>query len=90
MIWLHGRKRTMNAFRRLKKRVSSLRASIATLESVHRDPNDPNTVIVYHQFGDLSTTQEFVAAMNTEQFQSLLKNAGVKVETIELWIGEDV
>lgn len=59
-------------------------------ESVHRDPDDPNTVIVYHQFGNLNTTQEFVAAMNTEQFQSLLRNAGVKVETMELWIGEDV
>lgn len=59
-------------------------------ESVHRDPDDPNTVIVYHQFADLSTTKEFIAAMNKEEFQSVLKNAGVKPETLEMWVGEDV
>ena len=84
----------VNDFKAWKKvydgRVPAAKEEGLIAESVHRDPDDPNTVIVYHQFGDLSTTQEFVAAMNTEQFQSLLKEAGVKVETMELWIGEDV
>jgi quinol monooxygenase YgiN len=59
-------------------------------ESVHRDPDDPNTVIVYHQFTDLSATQEFMAAMNKAEFQAVLKNAGVQPETLEMWVGEDV
>ena len=59
-------------------------------ESVHRDADDPNTVIVYHQFTDLSATQEFMAAMNKAEFQAVLKNAGVQPETLEMWVGEDV
>jgi quinol monooxygenase YgiN len=59
-------------------------------ESVHRGADDPNTVIVYHQFGDLSATQEFMAAMNKAEFQAVLKNAGVQPETLEMWVGEDV
>lgn len=60
-------------------------------ESTHRDPDDPNTVIGYHQFADLSTAQAFIAAMKgNEEFQSVLKKAGVKPETIEMWVGEDI
>ena len=59
-------------------------------ESVHRDPDDPNLVTVYHQFVDLRTTQELVAAMNSEEFQKVLKSAGVKPETLEMWVSEDV
>jgi len=59
-------------------------------DSVHRDPDDPNTAIVYHQFADLSTAQEFFAAMNGEELESVLKNAGVKLDTLEYWVGEDV
>ena len=59
-------------------------------DSVHRGADDPNTVIVYHQFGDLSATQEFMAAMNKAEFQAVLKNAGVQPETLEMWVGEDV
>jgi hypothetical protein len=59
-------------------------------ESVHRASDDPNTVIVYHQFPDLSTAQEFIAGMSGEEFQAVLKNAGVKPETLEMWVGEGV
>ena len=59
-------------------------------DSVHRAPDDPNTVIVYHQFQDLSIAQEFIAGMSGEEFQSVLENAGVKPETLEMWVGEDV
>lgn len=60
-------------------------------ESVHCDPGDPNTVMVYHQYTDLSTAQEFLAALNSnEELQSVLKKAGVKPETLEVWIGEDI
>ncbi|MFQ5435820.1 MAG: cyclase [Anaerolineae bacterium] len=59
-------------------------------ESVHRDPDDPNTIIVYHQYADLSTAQKFLAAMNDEAFQTILAEAGVQPETLEIWVGEDV
>ena len=59
-------------------------------ESVHRAPDDPNTVIVYHQYTDLSKAQGFVAAVSTGELQSVLKKLGVKLETLEVWVGQDV
>ena len=59
-------------------------------DSVHCDPDDPNTVLVYHQFADLSTLQQFMAAISDGPLQSVLQKLGVKPETVEVWIGEDV
>ena len=58
--------------------------------SVHRDANDPNTVVVYHQFTDLSALEAWTTTMNEEEFQSALAKAGVKPETLQVWLGEDV
>ena len=60
-------------------------------DSVHRDPDDPNMIIIYNKYTDLSTAQESIAAMtSSEEWQSVLKKAGVKPETLEMWVGEDV
>jgi len=60
-------------------------------ESVHRAPDDPNTVIVYHRYTDLSTAQAYLAALRSnEEFQAVLKKAGVQPETLEMWVGQDV
>lgn len=59
-------------------------------ESVHRDPHDPDTIIVYHQYTDLATAQRFAAALSDKAFAAILREAGVEPDTMELWLGEDV
>jgi quinol monooxygenase YgiN len=59
--------------------------------SVHRDADDPNTIIAYSQYADLSTAQGLIAALSSnEEFQAVLKKSGVKPETMEVWVSEDV
>ena len=47
-------------------------------DSVHRDPDDPNTVLVYHQFADLSTLQKFMAALTDGPLQPVLDTLFLK------------
>ena len=59
-------------------------------DSVHSAPDDPNTIIVYHQFADMHQLNGMNALMQSEEGQSIFKSAGVQLDTIELWVGEDV
>ena len=70
--------------------VLPLRKGVVIAESVHQDPDDPNTVIVYHQYADLSTAQEFLASLSNGENQAVLAKAGVQLDTLEMWIGENV
>jgi quinol monooxygenase YgiN len=54
--------------------------------SVYRDPQDPNTIIVTHQFKDLNKATTFA---NSEDLKSAMANAGVQGHP-EIWIAEDV
>lgn len=54
--------------------------------SVHRDAEDPNTVIVTHQFGDLEAATSFAAS---EELKTAMANAGVAGPP-EIWFSEDV
>ncbi|KPK02778.1 MAG: cyclase [Anaerolineae bacterium SG8_19] len=54
--------------------------------SVHRDPKDPNMIIVTHQFGSLSDAQAFV---NSEDLKGAMQEAGVSGPP-EIWVTEDV
>lgn len=58
--------------------------------SVHRDPDDPNTIIICHQYADLNTAQGFMTAVTTGGLQPAFKKSGVKPETIQMWVGEAV
>ena len=59
-------------------------------DSVHRDPDDPNMVIAYHQFADASTAKAYAARLDSEEFRSMAKTVGIHLDTLEVWIGEDV
>ncbi len=54
--------------------------------SVHRDPDDPNTVIVTHRFKDMSAATAFAGS---EALQTAMVSAGVSGPP-EIWFGEDV
>ena len=54
--------------------------------SVHRDANDPNIIIVMHQFEDMNAATGFV---NSEELKSTMANAGVSGPP-EIWFGEDI
>jgi quinol monooxygenase YgiN len=73
------------------KRVYDQLASVrkergVTGASVHRDPKDPNTIIVTHQFKDMNAATAFA---NSEELKSAMANAGVSGPP-EIWFGEDI
>jgi quinol monooxygenase YgiN len=57
-----------------------------TAASVHRDPKDPNTVIVTQQFRDLNAATSFA---NSTDLKSAMAKAGVSGPP-EFWFSEDV
>jgi quinol monooxygenase YgiN len=54
--------------------------------SVHRDANDPNTIIITHQFKDLNAAKAFA---DSEELKSAMASAGVSGRP-EIWFAEDV
>lgn len=54
--------------------------------SVHIDPNDPNTVIVTHQFEDGHAAMAYA---KSEELKSAMAKAGVLGKP-DIWFGEDV
>ena len=54
--------------------------------SVHRTPDDPNTIIVTHRFKDTASAQAFI---NSDDLKATMKEAGV-LGPPEIWFGEDV
>jgi quinol monooxygenase YgiN len=57
-----------------------------TAASVHRDPKDPNTIIVTHQFKDLNAATNFA---DSTELKSAMAKAGVSGPP-EFWFSEDV
>ena len=57
-----------------------------TAASVHRDTNDPDIIIITHQFKDMISATEFA---NSEDLKSAMANAGVSGSP-EIWFGEDI
>ena len=78
------------AWKKVYDEVLPLREGVVIAESVHQDPDDPNMVIIYHQYKDLSTAQEFLTSVTSGENQEVLRKAGVHSDTLELWVGEDV
>jgi quinol monooxygenase YgiN len=54
--------------------------------SVHRDANDPDTIIITHQFKDLEAAKAFA---DSEDLKSAMADAGVAGPP-EFWFGEDI
>jgi quinol monooxygenase YgiN len=54
--------------------------------SVHRDTNDPNTIIVTQRFKDTNTATTFA---KSEELKSAMAKSGVSGQP-EIWFGEDI
>jgi quinol monooxygenase YgiN len=54
--------------------------------SVHRDAEDPNTIVVVHQFGSLDDAHTFA---DSDDLHSAMEQAGVAGPP-EIWFTEDV
>jgi len=54
--------------------------------SVHRDVNDPNSVIVMHRFADRETAEAF---LNSNDLKSAMERSGV-VGQPDIWLCDDV
>ena len=61
-----------------------------TADSVHRALDDPNMVTVYHQFADESTAKAFGARVNSDEFRAVTKEMGIDLDTLQVWLLEDV
>jgi len=61
-------------------------------DSIHRDPDDPNMVIIYQQYKDESTAKAALAAMDTEEMREFVKSATgfIWPGDFEIWLGEDI
>ena len=74
-------------WKRVYDEVASLRKERGvTGASVHRDVNDPNTIIITHQFKDTNAATAFA---NSEDLKSAMMKAGVAGPP-EFWFGEDI
>lgn len=54
--------------------------------SIHRSLDNPNSIMIYHQFADQAALNAFLALV--EASQDVFIEAGVL--TTEMWYGEDV
>ena len=57
-----------------------------TAASVHRDPQNKNTLIITHQFKDLKSATDFA---NSTELKSALERSGVNGKP-EIWFSEDL
>jgi quinol monooxygenase YgiN len=57
-----------------------------TAASVHRDPDDPNTLMVVHEF---ATVDDMLAFVNSDELRDAMKNAGVVGQPV-IWLSEDI
>lgn len=59
-------------------------------DSVHRDPDDPNMAIAYHQFTDVNAAKAHAARLNGDEMRSMAETVGIHMDTLEVWLGEDI
>ncbi len=76
-----------NSWKHVYDEIASLRKQKGvTAASVHRDPKDPNTVVVMHRFKDMSAAKGFA---DSGELKSAMTKAGVNGAP-EFWFAEDV
>jgi len=54
--------------------------------SVYRDPKEPNTVVVIHQFKNMD---EAIAMTNSDELKKAMADAGVTGQP-EIWFGDEI
>lgn len=59
-------------------------------KAVHRNLDNPNEVIVYHKFADVETLNAFMNSLQDDHFQEFAQASGVILDSMTMWVGEDV
>lgn len=70
-----------------------IRKQLGVVDSrILRDPDDPNLLLAWYEFADVNTAQAYVDMINSDQFGESppVKEGGVILETVEVWMGESV
>ena len=67
-----------------------LEAGGVLADTVHRNLDDPNSVLVYSQFADAETAKAFVNRLNSDEARDVSAVSGSIVESLTIWVGEDV
>jgi len=58
---------------------------------VLRDLDDPNLVVIQHDFAETNAARGFMALMDSDAFrEGPVKEGGVIPESVEVWVGEEV
>jgi hypothetical protein len=59
--------------------------------SLHRDVDNPNSLVVVHQFEDADAARAFAGMFDGDAFaEGPVKIGGVVPESLEVWICEDI
>ena len=62
-----------------------------TASRVLRDLNDPNLVVIQHEFADENAARGFMQLMQSDAFrEGPVEQGGVIPETVEVWVGKEV
>lgn len=60
-------------------------------DRVFRDLDDPNLVVVYHEFATKEQLKAFMARLASDEFRAgPVEMGGVLMHTLEVWTGEEV
>ena len=63
----------------------------ALSSSLHRDVDNPNIIVVVHQFENADPARAFAAMFDSDGFvEGPVKIGGVLPESVEVWICEDI
>jgi quinol monooxygenase YgiN len=71
---------------------SQRRAEVGVIaDRVFHDLDDPNVVVVYHEFESKEKLNAFMARAASDDFRKRAgENGGVLLDTLEVWTGEEV
>lgn len=58
--------------------------------TVHRNLDDPNSVLVYSQFANADAAKAFINRLNSDESREVSAVSGSIMESLNIWAGEDV
>ena len=58
--------------------------------SLHRNLDDPNTLMIHYQFADEDAAKSFVTGFEARLPEYLKEHPGAEQKMLEWWIGEDI
>ena len=90
-LFVRNQVRDYDTFRPFFDASADFTASRGVLSSaVHRDVDDPDRVVITHQFATVDEARAMAALFDEEEFhEGPVKVGGAILRTLEFWIAED-